>query len=185
MSSKSRLRYLLYRKIRWSENAEIVVIAFVVGAFSMILPWGSAFLWGPGAQLPSSEMSLNLIDLMTSSDLSAVVGAALFVIGLFLCIFSPVAVTVQIAGLLVLTFTMSVPLLHTLPPTPSGYTSSTSLAIGYFVGWLSVLIFGASLVKENALRWRRSTSRDMPASESLDIRNLGGARLPPQPPGET
>ena len=142
------------RHFKLSERVEIAIVGVAIGLFSMLLPWDDGFIWSGGILLAQNEM--NLIDLFAGNDLAILLGASLFIAGMLLTILNRWFVIAEFIGLMGLTFTMSSYVISKLPVflDPS-LLYQTGFGIGYFLGWLSILISGTMLVDERRRGWSK------------------------------
>ncbi len=161
------------RHFRLSDRIEIAIVGVAIGLFSLFLPWDDGFIWQNGTVLAQNET--NLIDLFAANNLAILLSASLFIAGMLLSILNRWFVIAAFIGIMGLSFTMSSYVLSKLPSPLNPVNSlqyQTGFAIGYFLGWLSILISGTMLVDER----RRGWSKVAP-SEWFSERILGN--IPP------
>jgi hypothetical protein len=138
------------RHFKLSEQLEIAIVGVAIGTVSLLLPWDSGFVWSGDTVVAQNAM--NIFDLFAANDLVIVLGASLFVAGMLLFILNRWFVIFQFIGMMVLSFTMSSFMISKLPSQLDPYNNfryETGLAIGYFLGWLSILILGTMLIVRN------------------------------------
>jgi hypothetical protein len=145
-----------------------------IGTVSLLLPWDSGFVWSGDTVVAQNAM--NIFDLFAANDLAIVLGASLFVAGMLLFILNRWFVIFQFIGMMVLSFTMSSFVISKLPSLLDPYNNfryETGLAIGYFLGWLSILILGTMLIDEKQKDITKKGKKQLPPSELVDSELAG------------
>ena len=169
---------LLRRRIRYSERLEATTAGVLIGVFSLFLPWVGAFLWSTdeSGTFVIAQVSMNILDLFASNEIAIVLSASLFIAGMLLTYLSRWLVILQLMGMIGISFTMTSYVSTRLPTVlnPSGTLSSTTgVGLGYFLGWLSILILVAVLIDQEGKTELLKRSKQLPPSEKVD-KELGG-----------
>ena len=157
------------RHFKLSERVEIAIVGVAIGLFSLFLPRDDGFIWSVGTYLSVgtvlAQNEMNVFNLFAANNLAILLSASLFVAGMLLTILNRWFVIAEFIGLMGLTFTMSSYVISKLPVflTPH-LPHQTSFGIGYFLGWLSILISVTMLIDE-----KRGIGRGLPASEKVTI----------------
>jgi len=157
------------RHFKLSERLEIAVLGVAIGVLSLFLTWDSGFVWSGGIVVAQNAM--NVFDLFAANDFAIVLSASLFVVGMLLSILNRWFVIAEFVGMIGLSFTMSAYVILKLPTAsnpPNSLQLETGLAIGYFLGWLSILILGTMLIDE-----RRKMGLGLAPSERVTVRFWG------------
>ncbi len=145
-----------------SQRLEIATVGVGIGILSFFLPWDDGFIWQNGTVLAQNEM--NFFNLFAANDPTIIIVAFCFIAGMLLSILNRWFVIIEFIGMMGLTFTMSSYILSKLAA-PNNLLHQTSFGIGYFLGWLSLLISITMLIDE-----RRGIGPGLPPSERLTWR---------------
>ena len=145
-----------------SQRLEIAIVGVGIGILSLFQPWDDGFIWQNGTVIAQNEM--NFLSLFAAKDLVIIIVAFFFIAGMLLTILNRWFVIVEFIGMMGLTFTMSSYVLSKLAA-PNNLLNQTSFGIGYFLGWLSLLISATMLIDE-----RRGMGPGLPPSERVTIR---------------
>lgn len=150
------------------------MVGVTIGVAPLFLPWDSAFIWSDDMSVVA-HVTMNIFDFFASNETAIVFGASLFTAGMVLTFINRWLVIAQLIGMIVLSFTMYSYLSSKLPTLhyPDTFPSGTGFGIGYYLGWLSILILGALLINEKGKEWSQKRERHLPGSETVN-KELGG-----------
>ena len=161
------------RHFKLSERVEIAIVGVAIGLFSLFLPWDDGFIWSVGTYLSVgtvlAQNEMNVFNLFAANNLAILLSASLFIAGMLLTILNRWFVIAEFTGLMGLTFTMSSYVISKLPVLVTPHLPyQTSFGIGYFLGWLSLLISFTMLIDE-----RRGMGSGLLPSERVTWRYWG------------
>ncbi len=136
-------------------------LAMALALVSLVVAWGGASLIDSTTGFTSISRSFSAIDLLASGNVVAI-GALLFLIGSFTSLMEARLVILNAIGLVVTAFTITPYMTSVFDPSgpPAGTFVSTFFGLGYFVAWLSVLLYIAAAFPA------KDELKGLPASET-------------------
>lgn len=123
-------------------SAAITLAGCLIGLASLLLPWGSVIV-RDDTHATASITSLGMGDLLTSSFAAIVIASIIFIAATVLSLIDGRAVVGQVAALAVLFATipgMLADILYKLSPMPPGWSGTTVIALGFYLGVLSAAV---------------------------------------------
>jgi hypothetical protein len=138
------------------DTLSIRLFGCLIGLASILLPWGSVIV-RDDYHATSSITSIGMLDLLTSSSLVAVIASILFISATVLALLDPRALIGQVAALIIVFITIPcllADIVSTLSPLPPGWSLSTSMALGFYVGIFSAVILAIPFLQgRRKARW--------------------------------